>query len=93
MKKYDYKAKIIFNAEKDGILKIELKKGENTLGNESLTISHGFDNILIDSIDKLLARHNIDKASLKNIEIAGKIDEKSISGMVIRSLAEALRTK
>jgi hypothetical protein len=82
---------IIQIQDKDSLI-FMLKKGAKVLDRESLTVLRGFDNISLGSIDKLLARNKIDKTTLKNIEIAGKIDEKSISGMIIKTMVEGFRS-
>ena len=83
--------KLVLNVKESGALNIELKNGAKIVDRELLTIAPGFDSILIGSIDKLLSRNRIERLSLKKVEIAGEIDEKSVSGMIIRTVAQALR--
>lgn len=82
---------IIFDIKIKGIVKIQLRVGKYIVAEQSLTISQGFDNMLIKALDKLLADNNIDKLLLENVKIAGKINTTAISSMILSTTAIALK--
>ena len=69
---------------------IQLKHGNSTVDEVHLTISQGFDNMLITAIDRLIIKNKISKLSLKSFKVLGKIRSESVSGMTIKTILIAL---
>lgn len=82
--------KLIFNIKTSDKIEIILKQGRLVLDAESLTINQGFDNMLINTLDKLLRETKIDRMRLKSAEIQGKIKEKALWGMILKTILKAL---
>ena len=72
-------------------LTLKLKQGNRVIDHEDLTINSNLDTLLISSIDKILVRNNIDRLSLKSMEIQGKLRLESVSGMVLGTIEKALK--
>ena len=84
------KIKVVFNVKKPDLISIELRKGSELIDSEDLTISQGFDTLLISVLDKLLSRNNIDRLSLKSLEIQGDLREEAVSAMILKTAKSAL---
>ncbi len=82
---------IVFDIKTEGIVCIQLKRGRLIIAHKSLTISQAFDNMLITALDKLLEDNNIEKLSIKSVEIAGKMNDKTLSAMILKTVKNALR--
>ena len=82
--------KIIFTVKKHNKLAVQLRVGNEVLSSSCLTISQGFDNMLITALDKLLRGTRIDRICLKSSEIQGKIEDKALWGMVLKTISKAL---
>ena len=80
---------LIFSLKKYNVLEIILKKDGTLFAKTDLTISQGFDKLLIVSVDKLLAKSNIDRSSLKSITGKGKPNKQAVSGMVLETIRTA----
>lgn len=83
---------LIFKLQNEKDMVVELKNGKILIDEESLTISQGFDNMLIAVIDKLLVKNKIDRLSLKSFEIRGKLRPEAVSSMVIKSIMFGLES-
>lgn len=55
-----------------------------------LTINKNLDTLLIVVIDNILSRNNIDRLSLKTLEIKGKVSDGAVSSMVIQTVKAGL---
>ncbi|GEM_PF-2809913 len=82
---------IIIDVKTRGTVKIRLKQAGGSLCEESLTISQDFDNMLIRTLDKLLANNRIDRLLIKSVKIAGKMDSAAISAMIVSTIKNALK--
>ena len=82
--------KVIFNTKDHKTLIIVLKRGNEVIGQESLTVSQEFDNMLIKALDKLVSDNKIDRLSIKNVEISGKMEASALSSMVLSAVKGAL---
>lgn len=82
--------KLIITIKNKGTLAIRLKEGRQTIDEENLTISQNLDTLLIRAIDKILNRNTIDRLSLKTLEISGKMRSEAVSGMILKTLKNAL---
>ncbi|OGN15943.1 MAG: hypothetical protein A3B99_02875 [Candidatus Yanofskybacteria bacterium RIFCSPHIGHO2_02_FULL_44_12b] len=71
-------------------MRLQLLKGRRIIDERSLTISQDFDTLLIGAIDNLLERNRIDRLSLNSVGIRGKIDNKAIWGMILRTASLGL---
>lgn len=69
---------------------VQLQEGRRAIDEDNLTISQGFDSMLISALDKLLHRNRIGRLSLKSVEIRGKVEPGRLSGMILTSVASAL---
>lgn len=81
----------IFTSEGQSRARLDLKKGRATIDSKSLTISQGFDKLLIVSIDKLAARNKIDRLSIKSLKIQGFLKDGAVSSMILRSISAGLK--
>jgi len=72
-------------------LTINLKQGKKTIDHESLTIARNLDTLLIIALDNILSRNTIDKLLLRVLRIQGKVREKTVSGMIIKTVKAGLR--
>jgi hypothetical protein len=75
--------------EGDAIV-VQLRAGKKVVDEENLTLSQGFDILLITAIDKLLLKNRIDRLSLKSLEISGKTRPGAVSNMVMRAIKAAV---
>lgn len=82
--------KLVYNIKNTDTAVLQLKNGRRTLDELHLTVSQGFDSMLITAIDKLLIRNRIDRLSLKSLEIQGEIRPEAVSSMIIRALKSAI---
>ena len=57
-----------------------------------MPLDFNFDTVLVTSIDKLLKRNRITKVSSLDIVLEDFEDESSASSMVVRTVAEALKS-
>lgn len=80
-----------FIFQKPNILKIQLRRGRRVIVEEELTVSHDFDNMLITTLDKLLGGINMNSTCVKSAEILGKVNKNAVWGMMLESIAHALR--
>lgn len=87
---WNFQMKIVCNINNREIITLQLKKGECVFDELTLTISQGFDTLLITAIDKLLTRNRIDKLSLNTFKISDKIRSETISGMLIKTIKTVL---
>jgi len=77
-----------------GKVNIQLKTGKTgkvVISHEKLTVGQGFDIVLIKALDKLLRKNRMEKLSLKNVKIQGEVRSEAISGMILKTVAEALK--
>jgi len=81
---------VIFDATKLGVVKIRLRKGGKVVADTHLTVGQDFDIVLITALDKLIRSNKIERLSLKNVKIRGKMRPGAISGMTLKTVAEAL---
>ncbi|KKS13020.1 MAG: hypothetical protein UU70_C0025G0003 [Candidatus Yanofskybacteria bacterium GW2011_GWA1_41_6] len=65
--------------------------GEKLIPNGGVDFS--FDTVLVTSIDKLLKRNRIARVSLSDIVIKGFENESSMSSLIAKTVAEALKIK
>ena len=72
-------------------LTLQLKEGRRLVGQEDLTINRNLDTLLITTIDKILVRNNIDRLSLKSMEIRGKMRDTAVSGMILQTIKNATK--
>ena len=86
----DNKLKLIFRSKSAGVINITLKQGKRVLGTRGLTISQAFDNILIATLDRLLDVSGINKLYLKKAEILGKIEDKALWAMILKTIKQAI---
>ena len=84
--------KVIFDIKNSSSVSVTLKEKGNIIGCQVLTIDHGFDTLLIRSIDKLLSSNNIDRLSLKALEIQGKLRSESVSCMILKTVIAGLKS-
>ncbi len=82
--------KLVFNIKNDNSIVIQLKKGKALVDQETLTIGRGLDMLLIKTLDNIIIRNKIDRLSLSNIGIKGKIDGQALWGMVLKTVKTAL---
>ena len=71
-------------------LTIQLKQGDKIIDHKPLTISQGFDTLLISSIDKILVKNKIDRLSLKTFKIQGKLKPETVSSMILSTTISGL---
>ena len=69
---------------------LQLKDSARLIDEESLTISQGLDTLLIRALDNIISRNRIDRLSLNNLGIMGKIDDHAIWGMILETVKIAL---
>lgn len=81
---------LVFKSTKLNKLKINIKNGRHIVDEQSLTIGQDFDNMLITTLDKLFIKNNTGRTCLKNIVIKPKINGKSVSGMILMAVRQAL---
>lgn len=81
--------KLILNIQNDKKVSLQLKRGSILLDELHLTVSQGFDTLLIRTIDKLLVRNRIDRLSLKSVQIQGKLRPGAVSSMTIKTIKSA----
>ena len=72
-------------------LKIKVLDHRKMIYEETLTIGQDFDIVLIRALDKILRKNKIDRLSLKSVETSGKIELGALSGMILRTTAQALK--
>lgn len=82
--------KLALTIKNENDIEIYLKRGRKVTDKESLTISQGFDNMLITAIDRLLIKNRINKLSLKSLKIPGKIRPEAVSSMIIKTIKTSL---
>lgn len=82
--------KLIFSIKTQNRVSIQLLQGKRVVGQQSLTISQGFDNMLITTLDKLLAEFKMDRLRLKSAQILGKVEDKALWGMILKTINQAL---
>ena len=82
--------RLLFNIENRENIEILLIKNKRSVNRTRLTVGQGFDIILIGALDKILHRNRIEKTSLKSIRISGKMATGAISGMILKTITEAL---
>lgn len=58
-----------------------------------IPLDFSFDTVLVTSIDKLLKRNRIARVSLSDIVLEGFGDESSMSSLIAKTVAEALKIK
>lgn len=58
-----------------------------------MPLDFSFDTVLVTSIDKLLKRNRIARVSLSDIVIKGFENESSMSSLIAKTVAEALKIK
>jgi len=90
IKNKNFKFELIFNLKNKGKIGIQLKQGNKLIDEEYLTISQGLDILLIDTIDNMIIRNRIDRLSLNNVVIRGKIEGHALWGMVLKTAGIAL---
>jgi len=88
----NYAMKLILTIKNENSLDICLKQGRKTIDHDNLTINQNLDNMLIASIDRLLLRNRIDRLSLKDVRISGKIRPEAVSTMIIKAVGSAIGT-
>ena len=82
--------RLLFNIKNQGKIEIRLKDGNRAISKTHLTISQGFDTLLIKALDKMFCKNEIDRLSLKSVEISGKTTSGALSGMILETTAKAL---
>lgn len=58
-----------------------------------MSLDFSFDTVLVTSIDKLLKKNRIARVSLSDIVLEGFGDESSMSSLIAKTVAEALKIK
>ena len=81
---------LLFNIKNQEILEIQLTKGKLNIDKTHLTISQGFDTMLIRTLDKIFRKNRIDRLSLKSVEIRGEMAPNALSGMILQTVARTL---
>lgn len=81
--------KLIFKIRESN-LEILIKDGKLVLGQKALTISRGFDNLLITTLDNLIRDTKIDKLRIKTAQILGKMNNRSLSSMILKTVRQAI---
>ena len=82
--------RLLFNIKNRENIEIQLKDRNRVVNKTHLTISQGFDILLISVLDNILSKNKIERLSLKSMEISGKVEPGALFGMVIQSIAKAL---
>ena len=82
--------RLLFNVKNQEILEIQLTKGKLNIDKTHLTISQGFDTMLIRTLDKIFRKNRIDRLSLKSVEIRGEMAPNALSGMILQTVARTL---
>ena len=82
--------RLLFNIKNQEILEIQLTKGKLNIDKTHLTISQGFDTMLIRTLDKIFRKNRIDRLSLKSVEIRGEMAPNALSGMILQTVARTL---
>lgn len=75
--------KLILTIKTPDQLTVGLKRGNKVIDQESLTISQGFDNMLIVAIDKILSRNRMVKLSLRTLVLPAKLKDGAVSTMIL----------
>ena len=83
--------KLILTIKDKNQLTLQFKEGSKVIDKEDLTISQNLDTLLISTIDKLTIRNSIDRLSLKDLEIQGKMRPGASSTMIIGAVKRALK--
>jgi len=83
--------RLLFNIKNQGKIEIRLKDGNRAISKTHLTISQGFDTLLIKALDKLLADNKIERLSVKSTEISGKIEPMATSAMILKTVSNTLK--
>ncbi len=80
--------------KKEGLnVKVQLKQGSTLLDEVDFTLDIHFDTVLVTSIDKILKENRIDRVSPLDVLLEGFDDEVSMSSLIARTVAEALKIK
>ena len=82
--------RLLFNIENRENIEILLIKNKRSVNKTRLTVGQDFDIVLIGVLDKILHRNRIEKSSLKSVQISGKMTTGAISGMILKTITEAL---
>ena len=82
---------VAFKISRNNKLTILLTNCGKLISKTTLTIGQDFDIVLIRALDKILRKNKIDRLSLKSVETSGKIELGALSGMILRTTAQALK--
>lgn len=82
-------ARLLVTVDEDKVT-LRLMAGPKLIDETTLTLSQGFDTLLITALDKLLRRNKLKKLSLNKAYILGKVKQEAVSWRVIAVFAEAL---
>ncbi len=75
---------------KNNKVSVKLNNRNIVIEHEDLTVSQGFDILLIAVLDKILCRDKMERLSLKNLEIREKMRPGAITSMTLKTVAIAL---
>ena len=82
--------RLLFNTKNPEILEIQLVRGKFIIDKTHLTVGQNLDIVLISTLDKILRKNRIERLSLKNVKIRGKMRPGAISSMILKTVAEAI---
>jgi hypothetical protein len=74
-------------------VKVQLKRDGGLLGEVDFPLDIHFDTVLVTSIDKILKENRIDRVSPLDVLLEGFDDEASMSYLIARTVAGALKIK
>jgi hypothetical protein len=74
-------------------VKVKLKRDGGLLGEVDFPLDIHFDTVLVTSIDKILKENRIDRVSPLDVLLEGFDDEASMSYLIARTVAGALKIK
>lgn len=72
---------------------LKLKENEEVLGMLIMPLDFRFDTVLVTSIDKILKENRIDRVSPLDVLLEGFDEEASMSYLIAKTVAEALKIK
>ena len=85
--------KLIITKKNKESVEVQLIDNDKVLDMLIMPLDFNFDTVLVTSIDKLLKRNRISRVSLLDIVLDGFEDESSMSSLIAKTVAEALKIK
>src|SRR5258708_25457755 len=83
--------KIILQNKKN--VKVQLRSGSEVIDEVDFPLDFHFDTVLVTSIDKILKENRIDRVSPPDVLLEGFGEEASMSSLIAKTVAEALKIK